>query len=68
MQPERTVAPPTVQLLLAGDGSAGQLGNGNFDSFSTPVAAAKEHTFRMLTAGWRHVCGIGEAGDAWCWG
>ena len=53
-----------------GDGSAGQLGDGDMSAHDTgtPVAVAGGHTFTSLTARWFHTCGLDDAGKAWCWG
>lgn len=54
-----------------GDGSRGQLGDGNVGDHSTatPVAVVGGHTFTQLTAGnWQNTCGIDATGSAWCWG
>ncbi len=49
---------------------AGQVGDGNDGQASeySPVAVDGGHTFKHLTAGSSHTCGIAMAGKAWCWG
>ena len=49
-------------------GSAGQLGNGDTVSSSTPVAVAGGHAFRALSAGADHACAIASDSTAYCWG
>lgn len=52
-----------------GRGSDGQLGTGEFASaVLTPLPVAGGHTFRAISAGARHTCGITMAGAAYCWG
>jgi alpha-tubulin suppressor-like RCC1 family protein/uncharacterized protein YjdB len=51
----------------------GNLGDGQKISFGntyslTPVAVVGGHTFRQLTAGQKHTCGVTTAGQLYCWG
>jgi alpha-tubulin suppressor-like RCC1 family protein len=46
----------------------GQLGDGTFTSRLTPTAVVGGHTFRTISAGAYHTCGLTAAGDAYCWG
>jgi alpha-tubulin suppressor-like RCC1 family protein len=53
-----------------GNDLSGQGGDGNdgqADEYA-PVAVDGGHTFKHLTAGAGHTCGIDMAGKAWCWG
>ncbi len=49
-------------------GYAGQLGNGDTVSSTTPVAVSGGHTFAVLSAGSDHACGIASDSTAYCWG
>ncbi|MET8153808.1 RCC1 domain-containing protein [Actinoplanes sp. NPDC049668] len=53
-----------------GDGSSGQLGNGDVVRHSSPVAvtAPAGVSFTQLTAGYRQTCGLGSDARAYCWG
>ena len=53
-----------------GDGSHGQLGNGDTANQSIPVAVAvpRDIFFSQLTAGGDHTCAIGSDDKAYCWG
>nr|BFE69136.1 hypothetical protein GCM10020092_024370 [Actinoplanes digitatis] len=54
-----------------GDGSSGQLGNGDVVRHSSPVAVtapAAGVSFTQLTAGYRQTCGLGSDARAYCWG
>ena len=52
-----------------GEGDAGQLGDGRFGvSSMAPVAVQGGHSFRQLTEGWYHRCGLDIMGEAYCWG
>ncbi|GIF00655.1 hypothetical protein Ari01nite_81190 [Paractinoplanes rishiriensis] len=53
-----------------GQGSYGQLGNGNTADQLTPVAvdAPPGVTFTQLTAGTNHSCGLGSDSKGYCWG
>lgn len=46
----------------------GQLGNGNTNASSQPVAVQAPAAFRDIAAGNAHTCGITTQGAAWCWG
>jgi len=57
------------QAWCWGYGSSGSLGNGSTPfQQPTPVAVSGGHTFTTLVAGLFHVCGLDDAGQAWCWG
>lgn len=51
-----------------GNGSAGQLGNFSFGSFSTPQPVSTAINFITITAGGSHTCALTAAGDTYCWG
>lgn len=57
-----------------GTGAYGQLGNGQsggdefLDGVTTPVAVLGGVTFRSITVGTWHSCGLAENGQAYCWG
>lgn len=52
-----------------GTNSWGSLGNGtNIAATFTPVAVAGGHTFRKVTVGSDHSCGITITSRAYCWG
>jgi alpha-tubulin suppressor-like RCC1 family protein len=54
-----------------GEGTYGQLGNGQagYGTYSVePVAVVGGLTFRSITAGATHACGLTDAGRAHCWG
>lgn len=59
--------PDLVALALQGEGSTGQLGNGAFNSSSTPVRVAGGITFASLFISDYHACGIDTARMAHCW-
>ena len=46
----------------------GQLGDGFTDNQSSPVAVLGDLSFRALTGGGYHTCGVTTAGAAYCWG
>lgn len=52
-----------------GGGSVGQIGDGTTTAMQpSPTAVAGAHVFAAIDAGAQHVCGIDDAGAAWCWG
>jgi alpha-tubulin suppressor-like RCC1 family protein len=53
------------KLYSWGEGSAGQLGHGNFDSYSLPevVSAMREIAVREVAAGWRHTIALTDSPD-----
>ena len=61
-------------LLPAGDGSYGQLGNGQGNytrgSFysSVPVQVLGDKSFSQVCTADRHSCALEPSGKAWCWG
>jgi alpha-tubulin suppressor-like RCC1 family protein len=53
-----------------GDDGFGQLGDGNdgqADEYA-PVPVAGSLSYRALTSGFGHTCGVDTTGKAWCWG
>jgi alpha-tubulin suppressor-like RCC1 family protein len=52
-----------------GNGDAGQLGDGTGEhSYSDPVLVIGGLTFKAITAGGPHTCGLTTEGQAYCWG
>jgi alpha-tubulin suppressor-like RCC1 family protein len=52
-----------------GEGFYGELGDGATHGYSdTPVAVVGGLTFRQVSAGGSHSCGVTTAGVAYCWG
>lgn len=55
-----------------GRNASGQLGNGGGgnreDSRATPAAVAGGLTFRSVSAGLDHTCGVVTSGEVYCWG
>jgi len=51
-----------------GDGSEGQLGNGDTEGSPVPVAVSGSGSYVRLTAAAYHACAIGADGQGWCWG
>ena len=52
-----------------GNGAFGRLGDGTGEpTRATPRPVAGSLTFRSLTTGRRHACGLSPTGQAWCWG
>ena len=52
-----------------GDNTSGQLGSGiSATTSSSPVAVTGGLTFKAVSAGFSHTCGITTAGAAYCWG
>ncbi len=51
-----------------GNGSDGELGQGQKLSSSTPVRVVGNVLFRTITAGDSHTCGLAQDSTAWCWG
>ena len=51
-----------------GEGTVGQLGNGDTLSMAAPVAVAGGLTFAAIDAGSFHACGITTEAVAYCWG
>ena len=55
-----------------GEGSVGQLGNGGYQNFTTPVAVSTSgvlagKTVTAISVGYRYACAIAN-GDVYCWG
>jgi alpha-tubulin suppressor-like RCC1 family protein len=76
-RPIDVVAGLSFGCALSSDGSVhcwgandkGQLGIGTMDSASHGVTRLPgDYRFRSLRAGFSHVCGVTEQGDAFCWG
>ena len=51
-----------------GQGTSGELGNGDSQDSGTPVLVAGEHVFAAISAGWGHTCAVRTDGVAYCWG
>lgn len=51
-----------------GENGSGQVGDGTATYRSAPVAVAGGLTFREISAGGYHTCGIAAGNVAWCWG
>jgi alpha-tubulin suppressor-like RCC1 family protein len=51
-----------------GSQDGGALGSQGTNDVVSPVEVAGGHTFRSLTAGWRHACGVRVDGATYCWG
>jgi alpha-tubulin suppressor-like RCC1 family protein len=52
-----------------GNNDYGTLGNGTFEMPSNvPVPVAGSHTFRSVSAGTQHACGVTTSSEVWCWG
>jgi alpha-tubulin suppressor-like RCC1 family protein len=51
-----------------GEGTLGQLGNGDTASVAAPVAVVGGLVFAEIAAGPVHVCGVTTAAVAYCWG
>jgi alpha-tubulin suppressor-like RCC1 family protein len=65
----------TCGVTTAGDAycwgfnGAGELGMGTATLLEpTPLPVTGSHTFRAVSAGGHHTCGLTTAGDAYCWG
>src|SRR5690606_26887271 len=54
--------------LCWGDHGFGQLGSGDRDGSSAPVAVKGGLVFQTLSAGAFHTCGLTADGTAYCWG
>lgn len=57
------------ELFCWGEEGWGQLGNGDvsYRTQPTPVEGGPG-TFSRITTGLEHSCGLGDTGQAWCWG
>ena len=51
-----------------GSNDNGQLGDGSFDSRTTPEVVASDLTFTQITSGLRHTCGLTTGNEIQCWG
>jgi alpha-tubulin suppressor-like RCC1 family protein len=51
-----------------GNGNSGQLGNGSFDSQSSPTLVSGGLTFTAIAAADLHSCGLTDSGEIYCWG
>ena len=53
-----------------GSGSYGELGNGDYNRQTTPVAVSmpSDVSFSQLAGGSNHTCAIGDDNKAYCWG
>ena len=58
------------RIVCWGQNNEGQLGNGSggLYQWSTPVAVAVDVTFRAVSAGTEHTCGLSVDGLTYCWG
>jgi alpha-tubulin suppressor-like RCC1 family protein len=54
-------------LYCGGDNENGQVGTGASGQF-LPLAMVGSATWRMVAAGYYHVCGIQTSGELYCWG
>ena len=60
---------PQGAAFCWGDNAAGQLGaDGTLSHSDSPIDVRGNITFRSLTAGSYHTCGVSIAGAAYCWG
>jgi alpha-tubulin suppressor-like RCC1 family protein len=59
---------PDNRAYCWGENFDGQLGDGTRTNRLTPVAVARGLTFRQVTAGFRHTCGVTTADFLFCWG
>jgi alpha-tubulin suppressor-like RCC1 family protein len=64
-----------AQAYCWGNNNWSQLGSTSAEtcSFSSPCSTAPKlidsgPTFRSVTAGWQHTCGLTLTGEAYCWG
>ena len=51
-----------------GDERAGQLGGGSVEAAHAPIRVVGGQSFRTISVGATHACGLTAAGQAWCWG
>lgn len=51
-----------------GLGTSGQLGNGLATTSAVPVAVSGGHSFKKISAGEFHACGISSTNQIYCWG
>ncbi len=51
-----------------GENANGQLGDGSITDRRAPVLVAGGLTFRSISAGATHACGVTPRGEAYCWG
>ncbi len=51
-----------------GSGGYGNMGNGTYGSFSTPVQASLPAGTKSIAVGEKHACALNENGSVWCWG
>lgn len=54
--------------MFAGWNDSGQLGDGTFNSSSSPVASAPGRTYASIAAGAWYTCGLKAVGTVECWG
>jgi alpha-tubulin suppressor-like RCC1 family protein len=59
---------PTGDLYCWGGNYTGELGQGDYDTRSTPVLVGSVGQWRAVTCGWDHVCAADQTGDVYCWG
>jgi S1-C subfamily serine protease len=65
---QRRSGNPGGDLLCWGSNSAGQLGIGGVTSVPVPTAVGSERTWKDVTAGGWHTCGITDRDQVFCWG
>lgn len=58
----------TGEALCWGQGTLGELGNGETQSSGTPQVVSSEVLFLSISSGWGHTCAIADGGAAYCWG
>lgn len=57
------------EALCWGSGDEGALGTGvPEDARTVPAPVAGSRSWRLLSAGRRHTCGVDAGGGLWCWG
>jgi alpha-tubulin suppressor-like RCC1 family protein len=59
---------PDNRAYCWGSNSEGELGNGPREDRLTPVAVAGGLTFRQVSAGYYHTCGVTTDNRVFCWG
>ena len=59
---------PDNQAYCWGSNFRGKLGDDSVMDRTSPAAVVGGHTFRHITSGWDHSCGVTPAHRAFCWG
>jgi alpha-tubulin suppressor-like RCC1 family protein len=62
------VSDPDRRVYCWGDNSQGQLGDGTRTSRLTPVPVFGGLSFRQVSTGNSHTCGVTTSDEAYCWG